>query len=86
MHLEQIPRAQWAICPAQMPEKWLGKQGPEPEDFIPNMLAFAPSLLIESLVLVLPWKRSFDDWSNSLDNQKVSCVPLCINIVRTANH
>jgi hypothetical protein len=41
----KIPRLN-GNCPAQLPEKWLGKQGPEPGDFIPNMLAFAPSLLI----------------------------------------
>jgi len=37
----------------------------EPEDFAPNMLAFAHSYSSELLVLILPSKRSFDDWSNS---------------------
>ena len=81
----KIPRLN-GNCPAQLPEKWLGKQGPGQETSFPTYWHLPRPYLSKSLVLVLPSKRSFDDWSNSLDNQNVSDVPLCINIVRTANH
>ena len=85
MHVEQIPSS-IANCPAPMPEKWFGNKARSRRLHSQQVGILPRPYLSKSLVLVLPSKRSFDDWSNSLDNQKVSDGPLCTNIVRTANH